>query len=58
VIFFLSKFVLGTLLRRYRPSTLALLGFAVGMAVAAIRRRSLREELRRRVTAHMRTVSR
>jgi hypothetical protein len=58
VIFFLARFVLGRLLHRYRPSTLALLGLAVGLAVAAIRRRSLRDELRRHVTAHMRNITR
>jgi hypothetical protein len=58
VIFFLARFVLRRLLHRYRPSTLALLALAVGLAVAAIRRRSLRDELRRHVMAHKRAVTR
>jgi hypothetical protein len=45
VIVFLTTFLLRRLLHRYRPSTLALLGLAVGLAVAAIRRPSLRDEL-------------
>lgn len=52
-----SRLVLRRLVRRYRPSTLALLGLAVSLAVAAIRRRSLRSEVRRHLAAHMRAVT-
>jgi hypothetical protein len=51
-----SRFVLRRLLRRYRPSTLALLSLAGGLAIAFVRRRNLRDEVRRHASAHIRAV--
>jgi hypothetical protein len=54
----LTRVVLRYLARRYRPSTSALLALGFGLAVAFVRGRSLREEARRHVSAHLRAGSR